>query len=107
MRIPFYVSPSPYTSMTCSKCQYIDKKNRNADKFHCLRCKHSEDSHVNAANNIRKVGEELYEYGLTYSRVTAKNVEKLISKVEKIEQSIRIREEKIAAKKIKKELTTV
>lgn len=107
MRIPFYVSPSPYTSMTCSKCQYIDKKNRNADKFHCLRCKHSEDSHVNAANNIRKVGEELYEYGLTYSRVTAKNIEKLISKVEKIEQSIRIREEKIAAKKIKKELTTV
>jgi transposase len=101
MNIPFYVSPSPYTSMTCSKCGYVDKKNRDADKFNCLMCTHSEDSHINAANNIKNVGQTLYNYQLMYSRTTANNINKLILKAEKIQQSMKLKNEKLDSKKNK------
>lgn len=64
--IPFYVIPSPYTSMTCSKCGSIDKQNRNGHKFSCINCNHSDNSHCNAANNMVVAAEKLYTEGAMF-----------------------------------------
>lgn len=42
-----------YTSQECNECGHIDKKNRVKDRFHCLRCGHSDHADLNAARNIR------------------------------------------------------
>ena len=41
------------TSRECSRCHYIDKKNRKAQAlFSCLKCKHEEHPDTNASKNI-------------------------------------------------------
>lgn len=45
-----------YTSLRCSKCGCIDKRNRNGEKeqakFKCVKCEYAENADVNAARNI-------------------------------------------------------
>lgn len=44
-----------YTSQGCSKCGYVDKKNRpTQEKFFCKFCEHTENADVNASKNIAK-----------------------------------------------------
>jgi putative transposase len=49
-----YVNPR-YTSQKCSKCGYIDKKNRpTRDDFKCVQCGYVASADHNAAENIRR-----------------------------------------------------
>ena len=58
-----------YTSQTCVMCEYRDPKNRNNEKFKCLKCGWEDDAdHVGAVNilnraldNIEKGTEKDYE----------------------------------------------
>jgi putative transposase len=45
------VNPA-YTSQQCSSCTYVDKRNRNGDKFICLWCGMKMHADVNASCNI-------------------------------------------------------
>ena len=46
------VNPA-YTSQSCSKCGYVDKRNRRTQaKFKCLWCGHEKHADVNAGSNI-------------------------------------------------------
>lgn len=45
------VSPS-YTSRTCPVCNYRDKRNRNGEQFHCLKCEYQGDADKVGATNI-------------------------------------------------------
>jgi putative transposase len=52
--IPVISVPAAYTSRTCSRCGYCDKKNRKTrDLFECKRCGLAMDADHNAAINIR------------------------------------------------------
>jgi hypothetical protein len=87
-KIPFYIIPSAYTSMKCSNCGHIEKKNRNKDDFKCMNCEYEEESHINAAKNIRDAGERLHALGVMYSGLNAFSVEQLIEATEKLERSL-------------------
>ena len=44
---------SPYqTSITCSLCGHIDRKNRQGELFRCLKCGHEDNADVQASRNI-------------------------------------------------------
>jgi transposase len=44
---------APYTSITCSNCQYIDKENRlSQEEFECLNCGHKMNADHNSARTI-------------------------------------------------------
>ena len=43
------VLPPHHSSNTCSKCHYVDKKNRKGENFKCLNCNHTNNSDINAA----------------------------------------------------------
>ncbi len=46
-----------YTSLTCSRCGFIDKNNRpTQEKFKCLACGHADNADINAALNILASG---------------------------------------------------
>jgi transposase len=52
-RISFRSVPSFYTSQTCSKCGYRDKKNRiSQSEFKCQNCNHTANADFNASLNI-------------------------------------------------------
>jgi IS605 OrfB family transposase len=42
-----------YTSQKCSRCSYINRKNRYGSSFRCLRCGYEDHADLNAAKNIR------------------------------------------------------
>ena len=45
--------PAAYTSQTCNKCGYVDKKNRKTQsEFKCIQCGHTDNADINAALNI-------------------------------------------------------
>ena len=46
-----YVEPA-YTSQTCSKCGYVDKKSRDGESFKCQHCSFEIDADLNASINI-------------------------------------------------------
>ncbi len=46
------VNPA-YTSQTCPDCGYLDKNNRNGDKFQCLNCGYAEHADRVGALNIK------------------------------------------------------
>lgn len=46
------VNPA-YTSQTCSRCGYVDKLNRNGERFQCRHCGHVLHADVNAGRNLR------------------------------------------------------
>lgn len=46
------VNPA-YSSQTCSVCEYVDKKNRAGEKFHCRWCGHKLHADINAPRNLR------------------------------------------------------
>ena len=61
------VNPA-YTSQTCSRCGYVDKKNRESQAvFVCKKCSYTANADVNAARNI-------LERGLDTLAVTAENL---------------------------------
>ena len=64
--IPFYTVPSAFTSRMCSKCKYVDKNNRDKNEFNCKKCGHKDNSHNNAAVNIKNLGVEFFEDGCIY-----------------------------------------
>ena len=47
------VNPA-YTSQLCPKCDFVDSKNRNGDKFTCLHCKYEDVADRVAALNIER-----------------------------------------------------
>ncbi|MCP4104761.1 MAG: transposase [Desulfobacteraceae bacterium] len=54
-RIRYATVPAAYSSQECSRCGYVDKKNRPAQEiFKCRFCNHSENADVNASRNIAK-----------------------------------------------------
>lgn len=56
----FYVDPA-YTSQRCVACGCVDKRNRNGDRFVCVKCGHKDHADVNAAINING-GESVCHY---------------------------------------------
>jgi len=48
-------SPS-YTSQRCYVCGNIDKKNREGEKFQCLRCGNADNADHNASKNLESLG---------------------------------------------------
>jgi transposase len=50
--IRVHLISAAYTSQECPKCHYIDKSNRNQDKFKCGYCGHVDEADFNAAANI-------------------------------------------------------
>ena len=51
------------TSRKCSKCGYIDLRNRNGKLFHCLECNLMMDADLNASINIKEDGLSLLACG--------------------------------------------
>jgi len=45
-----------YTSQMCSKCEHIEKSNRNGSRFKCKSCGFELDADLNASRNIAKLG---------------------------------------------------
>jgi putative transposase len=41
-----------YTSLECSNCHYIDKRNRNGEQFKCLCCGKTQHADINSTKNI-------------------------------------------------------
>lgn len=52
--VPFKVVSAAYTSQTCPKCGYRNRRNRNKGKFKCLNCNYEDDADVVAGLNIQK-----------------------------------------------------
>ncbi len=50
--VPLKVIDPKNTSRECSKCQYVDKKNRNKNQFECLQCGYKDMADYVAAINI-------------------------------------------------------
>jgi transposase len=50
--IPFKLVPAQYTSITCPKCGFKDYRNRNGERFRCLKCGYQADADVVGAMNI-------------------------------------------------------
>ena len=46
-----FINPK-YTSRTCPRCGYQNKKNRSGEKFCCKQCGYTQNADINAANNI-------------------------------------------------------
>lgn len=59
--VPFQLVSPHNTSITCVKCGYKDKKNRNGTRFKCLNCGYQADADVHAAMNLGRaaIGSEL------------------------------------------------
>lgn len=56
----FILVPAAYTSQTCSKCDYVDSKNRRSQsRFVCLSCGYEANADANAAETIRRRGLEI------------------------------------------------
>jgi len=52
------VRKSPaYTSITCSACNTCDRRSRVDDRFRCRHCGFSTDADLNAARNLKRLGE--------------------------------------------------
>lgn len=50
-----------YTSQTCSRCHSCDKRNRAEDRFECSSCGYENNADLNAALNLKTLGEaEVY-----------------------------------------------
>jgi len=56
-----------FTSQECPKCHYIDKSNRDGEKFLCCECSHFDDADNNSGLNIAVKG--LQQLGLDLIRV--------------------------------------
>jgi IS605 OrfB family transposase len=46
-----------YTSQTCSACDRCDRRSRVGDRFQCRHCRFSIDADLNAALNLKRLGE--------------------------------------------------
>lgn len=47
-----FISPA-YTSITCSRCGWVEKKQRHKEMFRCWRCGFTHNADINASRNIR------------------------------------------------------
>ncbi len=43
----------PYTSLTCSSCGWVEKRQRHKEMFRCWHCQFTHNADVNASRNIR------------------------------------------------------
>ena len=50
--VPFKLVKAAYTSITCNKCGYGNKANRNGKNFKCLKCGYQTNADMNASVNI-------------------------------------------------------
>lgn len=66
-QIPFYVSNPRYTSQTCPKCGYIDKKNRNKEDFKCIKCNYTNHADKVGAINTKQQAVNWYNEQLVSS----------------------------------------
>ncbi len=55
------------SSRQCRKCGYIDKKNRNKERFFCVQCFHLEDADFQASKNLLQRG--LKQLGISQSQL--------------------------------------
>ena len=55
------------SSRQCKKCGYIDKKNRNKERFFCVQCFHLEDADIAASKNLLARG--LKQLGISQSQL--------------------------------------
>jgi hypothetical protein len=59
--IPFKLVSAKNTSITCPKCDYANKSNRNGKRFKCQKCGYQADADIVASMNI---GREAIDIGL-------------------------------------------
>lgn len=52
--VPFMEVPARNTSITCNRCGYAVKENRNGEVFKCLNCGYEVNADMNAAVNVAK-----------------------------------------------------
>jgi transposase len=63
------VNPA-YGSQTCPYCDFVDRRNRDRDKFKCHNCEHEDVSdRVAALNYLRRFGDETIGRYMPYSQV--------------------------------------
>ena len=63
--VPVLLINPAYTSRTCSQCGHCEKANRKSQlEFVCRSCSHSANADVNAAKNIKTLGQRQLAYGL-------------------------------------------
>lgn len=89
-KIPFYVCPSAYSSRRCI-CGNVDKQNRNkkTNEFKCISCGYyTPNSHIHAAENMRRAAEELYRNNCMFSSSQASTIERTIEKIQQLEEKI-------------------
>jgi transposase len=60
--IPFKLVPAQYTSVTCPKCGFKDGRNRNGERFKCLKCGYQADADVVGAMNIAQKALDSFPY---------------------------------------------
>lgn len=66
------VNPA-YGSQTCPHCDFVDRRNRNRDKFKCLHCRHEDIvDRVAALNYFRRYGDD--EIGLFMPQAKVKTI---------------------------------
>jgi hypothetical protein len=71
--IPYYLTPCQNTSRMCSNCGHTTEENRKTtNDFECLACGKKELSHLNAAKNMKKIGEDLYKNNKPFGDYTKK-----------------------------------
>jgi len=58
-KIVMYVNPK-HTSQKCSRCGYINKRNRDGAKFKCKNCGYELNANLNASRNIGVLGKSEY-----------------------------------------------
>jgi IS605 OrfB family transposase len=62
-----------YTSQRCSKCNFIDKSNRNKGSFHCVSCDFHSSADINASINISQIGKILFEQAVVNQPIATIN----------------------------------
>jgi hypothetical protein len=83
------VNPA-YGSQTCSKCDFVDRKNRTADKFRCLHCRHEDIAdRIAAENYARRYGDQQISLYTPYREVKTILLDRFHRRLE-AEQSVTV-----------------
>lgn len=73
--VPVVLINPAYTSRTCNECGHCEKANRKSQaEFVCKSCSHSANADVNAAKNIKTLGQRQLAYSLGTSVSGANHV---------------------------------
>jgi hypothetical protein len=78
--VPYYVVPCANTSRRCSDCGHIDKKSRkDTDTFECTKCGFKSCAQLNAAKNIRDLGNEFLSLDIPFGDYRKRNADSLMN----------------------------